>query len=330
MARYSHLGPLQIEDQTVICKLLTLFFDPLKANAMREELKLPVIPSEITPLNVMDFLRYHKDRGLDLWPKMTHVQALIRKLVTSQVLSSWGGSGHVERLLCTIELSDRQKRGWLWLGRALASPYIANEIAKDIAFIEGTTKKGDIAVGTGLLISPHEILTCGHVIDDLDEISEIKVGSNIATIEHRVAHSHVDVGIIYMKDQIAPQLPDLAFRDAGILEEVLIAGYPSVPSSLAPALTFQRGEICGRIETRGGWPMELFSAIARPGNSGGPVVAMDGRVVGIVTRSLERQKEDADSMAPMPFFAAIPSRVIATALTEFGDGTTSLPWEDWS
>lgn len=76
--------------------------------------------------------------------------------------------------------------------------------------------------------------------------------------------------------------------------------------------------------------MELFSAIARPGNSGGPVVAMDGRVVGIVTRSLERDKEEADFMAPMPFFAAVPSKLIAQALTELDGGGTSLPWEDWS
>jgi len=331
MARYSELGPISVEDQASICKLLVQFFNPLKSNSIKAELNQPTTPNQITPLSVMDFLQYHRARGLDLWPKKGYVEALIRRLVSSQVLISLGGTSHVERLICMIELSNRQSQGWLWLGRALGSPYIANEIAKDIAFIWGTTKKGDITGGNGLLISSHEILTCKHVIEDLSEISEIKVGGNVAVQDHAIVHPQIDVGVIYLKEQMAPQLPDLAFRSALILEEVVIAGYLSVPDSLAPTLTCQRGEISGHIaETRAGWPMDLFSAIARPGNSGGPVVALDGRVVGIVTRSLERQKEEADSMAPMPFFAAVPSQVIAQALTELISGVTRLPWEDWS
>lgn len=226
----------------------------LKTNSIKEELKQPTNPKEVTPLSVWDFLQYHRARGLDLLPKKGHVEALIRRLVSSQVLVSFGGASQGER-----------------------------------------------------------------------------IGGNVVVQDHVVSHQQIDVGVIFLKEPIAPQLPDLAFRDAAILEEVVIAGYPSVPRSKAPALTFQLGEINGHIpDTLDAYPMDLFSAIARPGNSGGPVVATDGRVVGIVTRSLEREKEEADPMAPLPFFAAVPSKIIAKALADLDSSGTSLAWEDWS
>jgi Trypsin-like peptidase domain len=121
----------------------------------------------------------------------------------------------------------------------------------DRAFlVNNAGKEGDIAVGTGLLISTSKILTCGHVINDLAEINEARIGNKVVSLDQVLAHERVDVGIVRTKEQVDRQLPDLAFRDALLLEEVLIAGYPSVPGSLEPTLTFQRGEICGRILAR--------------------------------------------------------------------------------
>ncbi len=77
-----------------------------------------------------------------------------------------------------------------------------------------------------------------------------------------------------------------------------------------------------------GHPVELFSAIARPGNSGGPVVSMDGRVVGLVSRSLERPREEADTISPMPFFSAIPADVIRDSFRGLTNGI-ELPWETY-
>jgi hypothetical protein len=91
----------------------------------------------------------------------------------------------------------------------------------------------------------------------------------------------------------------------------------------------------------GGSPRQkifLYSAIARPGNSGRPIVAHDGRIIGLVVEHssptasgaaagveqdrvdrLGRDVEDlkAKVEAP-PFYRGIPSSEIMRALTDFG------------
>jgi hypothetical protein len=71
MARFSHLGPLPIEEQADICKLLALFFNPLLKNDIKRELNRTV-PESIVPLNMMDFFQYLAAHGRDLWPKGDH------------------------------------------------------------------------------------------------------------------------------------------------------------------------------------------------------------------------------------------------------------------
>ncbi|MEV6102955.1 trypsin-like serine protease [Nocardia sp. NPDC051981] len=80
----------------------------------------------------------------------------------------------------------------------------------------------------------------------------------------------------------------------------------------------------------------MFSATARPGNSGGPIVAQDGRVIGIVTQSFETSDDstaerDEDSPAPIatsPFYADVPTPQIQKALADLGFGAL-LNIETW-
>ncbi|CAM5742414.1 hypothetical protein MAUB1S_01516 [Mycolicibacterium aubagnense] len=74
----------------------------------------------------------------------------------------------------------------------------------------------------------------------------------------------------------------------------------------------------------------LYSAIARPGNSGGPIIAHDGRVIGIVVEhSMETSSSDPDGAASAeqrqpstdadrsdiaPFYRGIPTSEILRAL----------------
>lgn len=328
--RYSVLSTLSIDEQEEICKKLCGFFSPLNTRKMREELSLPLKEGVIEPLCLMDFFKFWKNLDVDYWPKMQRVREIVELLKSKSILQSRGGVDLNERFLFFKELTDREAKGFLWLGKILGEAYIGHQIEKDIAYIEGETPLGDISVGTGTLISENVVLTCAHVIDDMT-VTTVKINGRNLEIDSCKSHKIVDVGLIFLKEPTVQQVPDLGFRDSMMLEPLVIAGYPLIPRSLEPCFTMQTGQVCGHIkETMDGYAMDLFSAIARPGNSGGPVIGIDGCIIGIVTRSLERQQESTDPMAVIPFFAAVPSKVISECVEEITEGDLKLQWETYA
>ena len=330
--RYTQIMPLDQHERATLCMRLCNFFSPINNEKIKQELGLPTTPGRIRPLSLADFLNWSKKQGTDLWPKHQRVAELVRRLEQKGILFEAGGRGASEIAHCyyfTYDLSKLAARGSLWLGVALGPEYIGFAIQQDLVLITGVTASGDRAVGTGLLVLPGVALTCAHVITDMTIDSSVVISGMKVMVEHCRSDANVDVGVVFLEEKIPPSLPDAAFRRAAILEEVVIAGYPSIPRGLVPTVTFQRGEIAGRIEkTMDGYPLELLSAIVRPGNSGGPVVTMDGRIVGIVSRSLERPREVADDMIPMPFFSAIPADVIQSSFRRLTEGL-ELPWETY-
>lgn len=166
-SRYSSLSNLSINEQANITISLCNFFAVLNAKKHREELGLPIKEKVVESLKLIDFLNYMKIKGLDLWPKMQRIQELVEKLKRHNVLQYRGGLDLNASFFFMREFTEREKKGRLWLGSILGSAYIGHEIEKDIVYIEGTTPKGDISVGTGTLIKGGVILTCAHVIDDM-------------------------------------------------------------------------------------------------------------------------------------------------------------------
>lgn len=326
------LEPLDQNDSVRLSIALLNFFSPINNHKIKLELGLPIDPKILTPLSLGDFFRWRKKNGEDLWPRMARVRELVLRLEQGGALesagTSHGGPGLSNCYYYLPQLSKLAGKGVLWLGTALGAAYIAHAIKSMIALITGKTSDGDPAVGTGTLVLTGTVLTCAHVITDMNIDAEIEIAGERVRIKEQLFDSDADVGVLILEKPKEP-LPDLAFRRAFELEEVIIPGYPTIPRGLSPTLTVQRGEIVGRVEdTFERHAIELFSAIARPGNTGGPVVTMDGRVVGLVSRSLERPREAADPMPPLPFFSAIPSDVIQTsfrALTK----TMDLPWENY-
>ena len=329
-SRYSSLSNLSISEQSELSIRLCNFFAVLNAEKLRKELGLPITKGVAEPLKLIDFLKYMKNNGRDYWPKMQRIQELVEKLKHHNILQYRGGSDLNSTFFFMREFTEREKKGSLWLGTILGSAYVGHEIEKDVVYIEGTTPKGDISVGTGTLISDGAILTCAHVVDDM-KVEHVIIRGNKYSIRDTMSHKVVDVGLVRLTETVEPLSKDIALRDSKLLEPIVIAGYPTIPRSLEPCYTLQTGEISGHIQkTMDSYPMDLFSAIARPGNSGGPVLGLDGCITGIVTRSLERQQEESDAMAVLPFFASVPACEISRCINEISDGGIDVPWENYA
>ena len=71
----------------------------------------------------------------------------------------------------------------------------------------------------------------------------------------------------------------------------------------------------------------LYSAISRPGDSGGAVVSDDGYVIGMTTELSDGRLEKMDGEDVFsPHYAGIPSNVLASAVDDLGLGVR-LPYE---
>ena len=71
---------------------------------------------------------------------------------------------------------------------------------------------------------------------------------------------------------------------------------------------------------------DSYSAISRPGNSGGPVISADGYVVGLSIVDATGEYLEADALSP--HYAGIPAQVLATAVEDLGLGV-QLPIENY-
>jgi S1-C subfamily serine protease len=185
-------------------------------------------------------------------------------------------------------------------------------------------------------------------------------GATGARISDWDVHDTVDVAVITVEPLSGQQgllsLDGVAFRPPEWPDETYVFGYPPIAQASEAHLTVQRGQVVNKdlLVHRGqvvnpsvvswstttvpddhpNWPEGddsgagdeyfLYSAITRPGNSGGPIVAQDGRIIGIVAHDvLDQGRSDT------PFNRGIPSHVVVEALTELGHGEL-VTLEDWT
>jgi S1-C subfamily serine protease len=208
---------------------------------------------------------------------------------------------------------------------------------------------GGGGAGTALVLDRSHLLTNRHVVEAMTD-RNIDVDGNGITRPCRV-HPHDDMDVAVIEVDLADNeriqtLAGMSFREPQWADEVYLLGYPRVPMTTEDdAITVQRGEVVNpSIETpaTGGAPRGktfLYSAIARPGNSGGPIVAQDGRVIGLVvdhteepqstdlercdSESAQGQSRRAKPPAP-PFYRGVPASQIMQALTDLGFGDLAI------
>ena len=181
---------------------------------------------------------------------------------------------------------------------ARAAQAIAPSIVRVMSYETGTNGREDIerGVGTGVVIvDKGVILTNLHVVSGADTIKVVFADGLESTASIKAVQAEDDLAVL-QAHKIPDDLIAATMRSTGDLQpgdHVVAVGFPfgigpstsaGVVSGLKRAFRSPEGkqEMTNLIQ---------FDAAANPGNSGGPLVTMDGQVVGIVTAILNPSEQ---------------------------------------
>lgn len=292
------------------------------------------------PWSVADFSKYLHSLGLPAAGEAVTLHRILSAMERAGLLLPLGWNPQLpvmgQQYISQGGASKGQVGGNLWLSEVFGAELIIPSYNAVTIQLAGHDDEGSPvdSWGTGLVIDHNHVITNKHVVAGLAGNSaglSIYPSRNHADAEQvnctGTAHPHptLDVAVIKfdMPDgKYIPRLAGMAFRDPDWADEVYVFGYPRVPMTAEMAITVQRGEVVNPAATTipDRQRIFLYSAIARPGNSGGPIVAQDGRVIGLVVEdSAEAASTDA-GQAAAPFYRGIPSGEVIRAIGELGFG----------
>jgi len=222
----------------------------------------------------------------------------------------------------------------LYTATAAAPPGIMATPTPGVAQARPNTQARRVSTGTGFVVAPDRVLTNQHVVDGCDRIlARTPDGRWLAAVPPAQVDRALDLSILTIPGNAGPAL---AFRDGPAVrrgESVVAYGFPlSGLLSTDPKLT--RGEINALGGIRNDQNNFQISAEVQPGNSGGPLLDMQGHVVGVVVAKLDsRRVQNVDNVnfavkgeAAQTFlrragvaFRTVPSRGADLSAADVGD-----------
>ena len=175
------------------------------------------------------------------------------------------------------------------MARPPAAPPVAGPASRETPLAQPNAQARQVSTGSGFLVAPGLVMTNQHVIEACNRVLlRTPSGHWLAAAPPARMDARLDLAVLNV-----PGLggPALAFRNAPTLrrgEGVVAYGFPLAGLlSSDPKLT--RGEVNG-LRGLGDNPDQYqISAEVQPGNSGGPLVDMQGHIVGVVVSMLNAQ-----------------------------------------
>lgn len=150
-----------------------------------------------------------------------------------------------------------------------------------IARINTIGCNGSPSVGTGFAIDAHHIVTAGHVIEGANTMT-VTLDGNPVPARIVGLDSSGDVALLQSDSPLpAPYIP-LGDSAPGVGERVAAIGFPlgagltltqGSVSAVGQNITVNNNQLAGLVQT---------DTALNPGNSGGPLIALDGTARGIV------------------------------------------------
>ena len=317
--RYSILRPLNSDELEKVAIAILNFFSPANYNENCSILKKVPDKNMIRPMSHGDLFHFLDERKIlefESFKYIYHVNSLIAKFVHKGILNFAGskpeGSPPLNNCYYSnVELTELEAKSTLWLGKVLGETFLMSKLHDFIIRFEGHNSLRVSGTGSGVLIGPDVILTCKHNLTDLKKF-ECFLGEEKLEIESYNFHEKYDLGLVRLKTKISRHF----FPHFGTpfqLDNVITMGYPPLRGMREAALITQKGEINALCTDWWGCECITISSAVRPGNSGGPVISLNGYIVGIVTQfansasSASSDKNDFVDSSATPFYNAISS-----------------------
>lgn len=171
--------------------------------------------------------------------------------------------------------------------------------------------------GTGFVVSADgHVLTNAHVVKDCRSIS---VDGAIALLVE--TSEMFDLAVLKMKPSSERTIATFSFSPAKLNSDVTVAGYPL--AGLLSGLNVTKGSVSSLKGLGGETTQMQITAPVQPGNSGGPVLASDGEVIGVVVSKLNDRKI-ADATGDIPQYVSFAIRGEIAKLFLFQNGVDPL------
>ena len=186
----------------------------------------------------------------------------------------------------TIDLANAARPATATAARPLA---VAAPASRETPLAQPNAQARTVSTGSGFLIANDRVMTNHHVIDSCNRVLiRTPSGHWLAAAPPARMDAALDVAVLNIPGLVGPAL---AFRTGPAVrrgEGVVAYGFPLAGLlSSDPKLT--RGEVNG-LRGIGDNPNQYqISAEVQPGNSGGPLVDMQGHIVGVVVSKLNAQ-----------------------------------------
>lgn len=164
------------------------------------------------------------------------------------------------------------------------------------------------ATGTGFFVTDQgHLLTCYHIVRDRPTIT-VSLNGHDYTAEVLATDPENDLALLKI-DATSMPMPIGSARDVRVGEEVIVLGFP-----LASIQGQEMRASFGRVNALSSLDSDTrhlqVDAPVQPGNSGGPLIGPDGRVVGIMSARL-------DDLATLRATGALPENVSFAVRIDF-------------
>jgi S1-C subfamily serine protease len=173
---------------------------------------------------------------------------------------------------------------------APAAPRPAGPASREVPLAQPNQQARQVSTGTGFVIANERVMTNHHVIDGCNRvILRTPTGHWLEARPPARMDAQLDLALLNVPGLAGPSLAFRTGPDVRRGEGVVAYGFP-LAGLLSSDPKHTQGVVNG-LRGIGDNPNQYqISAEVQPGNSGGPLVDMQGRIVGVVVSKLNAQR----------------------------------------